>query len=56
MPAIRKLSRQRFGMELRRGTFDIENVELTVGTMDGHREAESGIAPRRHRLQLRSGR
>lgn len=56
MPAILKLSRRGVGVELRRGTFEIELDGKPVGTITWHQEAEIPIEPGRHSVQLRAGR
>ena len=56
MSVTLRLSRQGFGMELRRGTFDIEVDGQHAGTIDWHGEAEIEMGQGHHSLQLRAGR
>lgn len=56
MSATLKLSREGFGMELRRGTFDIEVDDVRVGSIEWHETKEVSIEPGHHTVQLRVGR
>jgi hypothetical protein len=51
-----KLTRQAFGLELRRGTFDIEVAGERVGSIEWLGEVEIPVEPRTHSLRLRAGR
>jgi hypothetical protein len=51
-----KLSREGFGIELRRGTFDVEIDRVRVGTIEWHETKEFAIEPGSHTVQLRAGR
>lgn len=56
MSTTLKLSREGFGIELRRGTFDVEVDGARVGTIEWHETKDFPIEPGHHTLQLRSGR
>ena len=56
MSATLKLTREGFGIELRRGTFEIDVDGVGVGSIDSHQAKELSIEPGRHTLQLRRGR
>jgi len=51
-----RLMRQAFGLELRRGTFDIEVDGERVGSIEWHGEVEIPLEPGAHSLRLRAGR
>ncbi len=50
------LSREGFGIELRRGSFDVEIDRVRVGSIEWHETKEFPIEPGHHILQLRRGR
>jgi hypothetical protein len=50
------VTREGFGIELRRGTFDIFVDGRSVGTIEAHETTEAAIEPGGHTLQLRAGR
>lgn len=54
--ATLRLTRRGVGLELRRGTFDIEIDGKSVGLIDWDQTAEVPIEPGQHSLQLRVGR
>lgn len=56
MSATLQLSRQGFGIELRRGTFTIEVDGVRVGSIEWHETKEVPIEPGHHTLQLLAGR
>lgn len=56
MSATLKLTREGFGMELRRGTYDVLVDGKSVGSIELHDTIEAAIAPGRHTLQIRKGR
>ena len=56
MTATLNVSREGFGIELRRGTFDIFVDGHNVGAIEAHQTNESPIEPGGHTLQLRTGR
>ncbi len=56
MSTTLKLTRQGFGMELRRGTFNIEVDGEHVGSIEWHGEVEIPVEPGSHSLRLRAGR
>lgn len=56
MSATLKLSREGFGIELRRGTFDVEIDRERVGSIEWHETKEFTIAPGHHTVVLRAGR
>ena len=56
MSATLKLVREGVGMELRRGTFEIDLDGVSVGSIEWQETKEIPIAPGRHTLQLRKGR
>ena len=45
-----------FGIELRRGPFDVLLDGSVVGSAKNHERVESPVAPGRHSLQMRRGR
>ena len=56
MSATLTLSREGFGIELRRGTFDVEVDGVRVGSIEWHETKEFAIDPGHHAVQLRAGR
>lgn len=56
MSATLKLTREGFGIELRRGTFDVVVDNKSVGSIELHDTIELAITPGRHILQIRHGR
>jgi hypothetical protein len=50
------LSRTAFGMELRRGTFDVLVDGRSAGSIEWNQTIELPIEPGRHTLQVRKGR
>jgi hypothetical protein len=56
VPPILRLTRQGVGIELRRGTFNIEIDGKQAGSIDRDQTAEISIEPGHHGLQLRAGR
>ena len=56
MPATLKVTRKAFGIELRRGTFDILVDRTRVGSIELHDTFETLVEPERHTLQVRKGR
>jgi hypothetical protein len=56
MAATLKLTREGFGMELRRGTFDILVDGSNAGSLEWHETVEVAIEPGRHTIQIRKGR
>lgn len=56
MSTTLKLSRQGFGIELRRGTFDVEIDGVRVGSIEWHETKEFAIEPGHRTVQLRAGR
>jgi hypothetical protein len=54
--AILRLRRQGVGIELRRGTFDIEIDGEQAGSIDWDQSTEIPIEPGHHGLQMRAGR
>lgn len=55
MSATLKLIREGVGMELRRGTFDIDLDGVGVGSIKWHETKEISVEPGHHTLQLRKG-
>jgi hypothetical protein len=55
-PAVLKLSREVFGIELRRGTFDVELDGARVDSIESHETKELEIEPGHHTLRIRRGR
>jgi hypothetical protein len=51
-----KLSREAFGIELRRGTFDVLIDGAKAGTIQWKEQKEFEIEPGHHTLQLRANR
>ena len=56
MPATLKLTRQGFGLELRRGTFSIVVDGTDVGSIELHDTIELPVTPGRHTLRVHKGR
>lgn len=56
MSATLKLIREGVGMELRRGTFDIDLDGVGAGSIEWHETREISVEPGHHTLQLRKGR
>ncbi|MDA8118093.1 MAG: hypothetical protein M0000_12080 [Actinomycetota bacterium] len=56
MSATLKVTRAAFGIELRRGRFDISVDGTSVGSIDHGATVEAEIAAGRHSLQIRRGR
>jgi hypothetical protein len=56
MSTTLKLTREGFGMELRRGTFDIVLDGSSAGSLERHQTVELPVEPGRHTLRLRKGR
>jgi hypothetical protein len=54
--ATLKLTREGFGIELRRGTFEISVDGRKEGTLEWHETVEVPLQPGRHVLQIRAGR
>jgi hypothetical protein len=54
--ATLRLAREGFGIELRRGTFDVEVDGRSVGSVEVHKAFEAAVEPGRHTLHLRAGR
>lgn len=45
-----------FGVELRRGRFEVLVDNKTVGSVDNHETIETPLEPGRHTIQIRKGR
>lgn len=56
MSATLKLTRHGVGMELRRGTFDVNLDGTRVGSIELHESLERAIGPGRHTLRIHKGR
>lgn len=56
MSTTLELSRKGFGIELRRGSFDVEIDRVRVGSIEWHETKEFAIEPGHHTVQLRAGR
>jgi hypothetical protein len=56
VPATLKMTREGFGIELRRGTFDITVDGQSVGSLDYGQTLEAPLEPGRHTLLVRAGR
>lgn len=56
MSATLKLSREGFGIELLRGSFDVEIDGVRAGTIEWHETKEFAISPGHHTVRLRAGR
>ena len=56
MAATLRLTREGFGIELRRGTFDITVDGTKAGSIQWHETVEVPVEPGHHTLQIRAGR
>ena len=56
MAGTLKLTREGFGIELRRGPFEISLDGKSVGSIEYQQTFEMPLEPRRHTLRLRAGR
>lgn len=56
MSATLRLVREGFGIELRRGRFDVNVDGLSVGSLEYHDTIESSIDPGPHTLRIQHGR
>ncbi len=56
MSTTLRLSREGIGIELRRGTFEVEVDGVRVGAIEWHETKEFAIEPGHHTVQLRAGR
>jgi hypothetical protein len=56
MSATLRLMRAGFGIELRRGTFDVLVDGKSVGTIEMNERNDVRVSPGHHTLQLRKGR
>ncbi len=56
MPASLRVTREGFGIELRRGTFDITVDDKSVGSLDYGQTLEVPLEPGSHTLRVRVGR
>ena len=56
MPATLRLMRQGYGIELRRGTFEIVLDGKDTGKIKNHETVEKTIEPGNHEVQIRAGR
>lgn len=56
MSATLKLTREGYGIELRRGPFDISVDGQKQGTLERHETVEVQLQPGRHVLRIRAGR
>ena len=56
MAATLKLTREAFGMELRRGTFDVLLDGKSIGSIEWQDSIETSVEPGTHSLQIRKGR
>ena len=56
MPATIRLKREGFGIELRRGPFDIAVDGASVGSINRHDTVDTPVESGRHTLRLCSGR
>ena len=56
MSATLRLKREAFGIELRRGTFDVSVDGQSVGSIAWHETLEVPIEPGHHTLRIRAGR
>jgi hypothetical protein len=54
--ATLRLAREGFGVELRRGTFNVEVDGNSVGSVESHGTFEAPVEPGRHTLRIRAGR
>ncbi|MDA8384778.1 MAG: hypothetical protein M0Z88_00750 [Actinomycetota bacterium] len=56
MSATLRVTRKAFGIELRRGRFDVSVDGTSVASIEHGTTVEAEIAPGRHSLQIRRGR
>jgi hypothetical protein len=56
MSATLKLTRHSVGIELRRGPFDIQLDNTSVGSITSHQTVETPIEPGHHSIRLSKGR
>jgi hypothetical protein len=56
MPAILRLTRERFGIELRRGKFEIVVDGRSTASIEHDGTVEVPVEPGHHTLRIRSGR
>ena len=56
MPATLRLTRQGFGIELRRGSFDVTLDGTVVASIERGGTIEASLEPGHHQLQVRAGR
>ena len=56
MSATLKLTHKAIGVEVRRGTYDVEVDGKRVGSLEMNDTIEIPVEPGRHTLQIRSGR
>ena len=56
MSATLRLTREGFGIELRRGTFDVMVDGQSVGSSKWHETVEVPVEPGQHTLRIRAGR
>jgi hypothetical protein len=56
MAATLKLAHRAFGMEVRRGTYDVVLDGERVGSVEMNNTFETPVEPGRHTLQVRNGR
>jgi|ERR1700761_6696931 hypothetical protein len=56
MPATLRLTREGFGIELRRGRFDVLVDGQNMGSLNFHDTIEEAVPPGQHALQLQAGR
>ncbi len=56
MAGTLKLTREGFGIELRRGPFEISVDSKSVGSIECHETIEMPLEPGHHTLRLRAGR
>lgn len=56
MSATLRLTREGFGIELRRGRFEITVDGESVGSIERHEMIDTPIQPGRHTVQIRAGR
>ena len=56
MPATLRLMREGFGIELRRGRFEISVDDRSIGSLDYRDTVEAPVEPGHHTLRIRAGR
>jgi hypothetical protein len=56
VPATLRVTREGFGIELRRGTFDVIVDGQSVGSSTRHETVEVPVEPGHHTLRIRAGR